>query len=398
MAKSNLNIMGKKKFSFLIFIILIIIGNPAKVFAQEEEKISYFQMEPLDDSLFIHIQEELYIDPPDPKAEIIVDLRDVNNQTISVKGSLYPFLALKAETRAKIITYPFKLNLEETINYTSVFTRVIEKLRLSKILNPPSVLQISPTMGYINPFIQVQGGERFGFPIKNDVGVSIGFGTPYSGTMETNFIEANFHILGLRLGIYQNADAFIEIKDFDNHNNLYVTNGFQAAYVIPFGNFFEIGYTKSTKNFSQSQIFKYTQQTVNKNNIVRNPDGSIKYQPFLLEGSYVNWEFRYPIRILGSTRGKVYVARYLNETHIGYTGRELTLGGSVFDLRMDAMVASNIRQPQFVLDILVQKIFDSWASSAIAIGPSAIIGSTKSGSIGFTSLLFNLRIKVGTSF
>lgn len=390
--------MGKKKFSFLIFIILIIIGNPAKVFAQEEEKISYFQMEPLDDSLFIHIQEELYIDPPDPKAEIIVDLRDVNNQTISVKGSLYPFLALKAETRAKIITYPFKLNLEETINYTSVFTRVIEKLRLSKILNPPSVLQISPTMGYINPFIQVQGGERFGFPIKNDVGVSIGFGTPYSGTMETNFIEANFHILGLRLGIYQNADAFIEIKDFDNHNNLYVTNGFQAAYVIPFGNFFEIGYTKSTKNFSQSQIFKYTQQTVNKNNIVRNPDGSIKYQPFLLEGSYVNWEFRYPIRILGSTRGKVYVARYLNETHIGYTGRELTLGGSVFDLRMDAMVASNIRQPQFVLDILVQKIFDSWASSAIAIGPSAIIGSTKSGSIGFTSLLFNLRIKVGTSF
>lgn len=390
--------MDKKQFSFLIFIILIIIGNPAKVFAQEEEKISYFQMEPLDDSLFIHIQEELYIDPPDPKAEIIVDLRDVNNQTISVKGSLYPFLALKAETRAKIITYPFKLNLEETINYTSVFTRVIEKLRLSKILNPPSVLQISPTMGYINPFIQVQGGERFGFPIKNDVGVSIGFGTPYSGTMETNFIEANFHILGLRLGIYQNADAFIEIKDFDNHNNLYVTNGFQAAYVIPFGNFFEIGYTKSTKNFSQSQIFKYTQQTVNKNNIVRNPDGSIKYQPFLLEGSYVNWEFRYPIRILGSTRGKVYVARYLNETHIGYTGRELTLGGSVFDLRMDAMVASNIRQPQFVLDILVQKIFDSWASSAIAIGPSAIIGSTKSGSIGFTSLLFNLRIKVGTSF
>lgn len=398
MAKSNLNIMDKKQFSFLIFIILIIIGNPAKVFAQEEEKISYFQMEPLDDSLFIHIQEELYIDPPDPKAEIIVDLRDANNQTISVKGSLYPFLALKAETRAKVITYPFKLNLEETINYTSVFTRVIEKLRLSKILNPPSVLQISPTMGYINPFIQVQGGERFGFPIKNDVGVSIGFGTPYSGTMETNFIEANFHILGLRLGIYQNADAFIEIKDFDNHNNLYVTNGFQAAYVIPFGNFFEIGYTKSTKNFSQSQIFKYTQQTVNKNNIVRNPDGSIKYQPFLLEGSYVNWEFRYPIRILGSTRGKVYVARYLNETHIGYTGRELTLGGSVFDLRMDAMVASNIRQPQFVLDILVQKIFDSWASSAIAIGPSAIIGSTKSGSIGFTSLLFNLRIKVGTSF
>ncbi len=393
--------MDKKQFSytfFLLFSFLIIINSSNQLFAQEEEKILYYQMEPLDDSLFIQIQQEVFIDPPDPKAEIIVDLRDPNNQTISIKGSLYPFLALKPETRAKIMTYPFKLNLEETINYGSVFTRVIEKLRLSKILNPPSVLQISPTLGYINPFLQVQGGERFGFPLKSDIGVSIGFGTPYSGILETNFIEANFHILGLRLGIYQNADAFVEIKDFDNHNNLYVTNGFQAAYVIPFGNFFEIGYTKSTKKFSESQILKYTQQTVNKNNIIRNPDGSIKYQPFLLDGSYINWEFRYPIRILGSTRGKVYVARYINETHIGYTGRELTLGGSVFDLRMDGMVASNIRQPQFVMDILVQKIFDSWASSAIAIGPSVIIGRTKNGSIGFTSLLFNLRLKVGTSF
>ena len=83
-----------------------------------------------------------------------------------LKESLYPFLALKPETRAIIITYPFKLNLEETINYVSVFSRVIEKLRLNKIINTPSVLQISPTLGYINPFIQVQGGERFGFPIK----------------------------------------------------------------------------------------------------------------------------------------------------------------------------------------------------------------------------------------
>lgn len=393
--------MDKKHLSYIYFVtllVLILFNSSNKLFAQEEEKILYFQMEPLDDSLFIHIQEQVFIDPPDPKAEIIVDLRDANNQTISIKGSLYPFLALKPETRARIMTYPFKLNLEETINYSSVFTRVIEKLRLSKLLNPPSVLQISPTLGYINPFLQVQGGERFGFPLKSDVGVSIGFGTPYSGTMETNFIEANFHILGLRLGIYQNADAFVEIKDFNNHNNLYVTNGFQAAYVIPFGNFFEVGYTKSTKKFSEQQILKYTRYTVNKDNIVRNPDGSIKYQPYFLDGSYINWEFRYPIRILGSTRGKVYVARYLNETHIGYSGREMTLGGSVFDLRMDAMVASNVRQPQFVLDILVQKIFDSWASSAIAIGPSVIIGNTKSGSIGFTSLLFNLRLKVGTSF
>ena len=92
------------------------------IYAQEEEEpILYYQMEPLDDSLFIHIQEQLFIDPPDPKAEIIVDLRQPTDQTISVKGSLYPLLALKPELRARILTYPFKLNLEETINYTSIF-------------------------------------------------------------------------------------------------------------------------------------------------------------------------------------------------------------------------------------------------------------------------------------
>ncbi len=250
--------MNKRKldFSIILFILFIVLfTNVSLLYAQEDdEPILYYQMEPLDDSLFIKIQEEMFIDPPDPKAEIVVDIRDPNNQTISIKGVLYPFLALKPETRARIITYPFKLNLEETINYGSVFTRVIEKLRLSKVLNTPSVLQISPTLGYINPFIQVQGGERFGFPLKSDVGVSVGFGTPYSGVMETNFIEINFHILGFKGGIYRNADAFVEIKDFQNHNNLFVTEGFQFSYVIPFGNFFEFGYTSSSGRFSESQI------------------------------------------------------------------------------------------------------------------------------------------------
>ncbi len=106
--------------------------------AQEEEPIQYFQMEPLDDSLFIQIQTELFIDPPDPKAEIIADLRDPNNQTISIKGNLYPFLALTAETRARVVTYPFKIDLEESINYGSVFTRVFEKIKLNKVVDPPS--------------------------------------------------------------------------------------------------------------------------------------------------------------------------------------------------------------------------------------------------------------------
>lgn len=384
---------------FILISLIFLTCSTIFIKAQrDEESINYFQLEPLDDSLFIQIQEQLYIDPPDPKAEIIADLRDPNNQTISIAGSLYPFLALKPETRARIITYPFKINLEETITYSSVFTRVIEKLRLQKILNPPSALQISSGLGYINPFLQIQGGERFGFPIKSDIGISFGLGTPYSGILETNFIEMNFHILGVKLGIFRNADAFIEIKDNNNHNNLIVTEGIQVTYTIPLGNFFEIGYWNGNKAVTQSQYLKYTFYSVNKDAIVRNPDGSLKYHPYIVDNeSFINWEFRYPIKVLGATRGKVYLARYLNELHIGYTGREMTLGGSVFDFRFDAMVNSPARPNQYVCDILVQKIFDMWAASAIAIGPGFIISDTKSGSIGFTSFLFNLRIKVGTS-
>jgi len=377
--------------------VLVFLFSPSILAQEEEEPINYYQMEPLDDSLFIHIQEALFIDPPDPKAEIVVDVRDPNNQTISIKGALYPLLALDPELRAKIITYPFKLNLEETINFGSVYTRVINKLRFEKILVPPTVFQISPSLGYINPYLQMMGGERFGIPIKKDIGISVGFGTPYSGPLETNFVEGNFHLLGFRGGIFTAVDAFVELKSSQNHNNLYVTGGYEFAYVIPFGNFFEIGYLSANDDFTESQIIKYTKQTVNKDNIVYNPDSTIKYQPYLLTGSYLNWEMRYPVKVLGATRGKFYVAQFIDEWHIGYTGRELSLAGSVFDLRIDAMVSSPVRQPQYVCDILVQKIFDYWAFSTIAIGPSAILSTTKSGSLGITSIFFNLRIKVGAS-
>lgn len=152
--------MNKKILLFtpILLFILIILQNQ-NLYAQDEGPILYYQMEPLDDSLLIHIQQQLFIEPPDPKAEIIVDLRDPNNQTISVKGTLYPFLALKPETRALVSTYPFKINLEETTNFASVFTRVIEKIRLTKIAEPPSVFQISSTLAYVNPFMQLMGGK-----------------------------------------------------------------------------------------------------------------------------------------------------------------------------------------------------------------------------------------------
>src|ERR1039458_5217809 len=170
------------KYHKLILIVLtFLVFGAGRLYAQLEEQVNYFQMEPLDDSLFIKIQQEVFIDPPDPKAEIIADLRDPNNQTVSIKSIIYPFLAFKPETRARIQTFPFKLNLEDNVNFGSVFTRVIERLKVRKIFSPPTAYQISSTLQYINPFMQVFGGERFGMSIKNDIGISIGLGTPYSG-------------------------------------------------------------------------------------------------------------------------------------------------------------------------------------------------------------------------
>ena len=384
--------------NFLFLLSFLVLVNSDYLFAQEEEEpILYYQMEPLDDSLFIHIQEQLFIDPPDPKAEIVVDLRQPTDQTISVKGSLYPLLAIKPETRARIITYPFKLNLEETINYGSLFTRVIQKLRFNNILNPPTVFQISPTLGYINPYIQIMGGERFGIPLKKDIGLSIGFGTPYSGALETNFTEVNFHILGAKVGVLLSVDAMVELKSSENHNNLYITDGIQMSYTVPFGNFFEVGYLNSSTEFTEAFLNKYTINTVNENNIVYNPDSTIKFQPYLLQGGFVNWEFRYPVKVMGALRSKFYFASFVDEMHAGFTGRELTLAGSVFDLRMDYMFNSPVRQNQFVMDISVQKIFDYWAYSSIAIGPSVIISKLKNGGLGFNSFFVNIRVKVGSS-
>lgn len=388
------------KKTVLISAVLIMFFSmfPGLSFAQEEEQIRYYQMEPLDDSLFIQIQEALFIDPPDPKAEIIVDLRDANNQTISIKGALYPMLALSPELRARIITYPFKINLEEDIHYASVFTRVVEKIRFGKVLQPPTKTQISPTLGYINPFLQLQGGERLGVSLKQDVGLSFGIGTPYSGPLETNFFEANFHILGVKAGIFSHVDAMIEPIKEQNHNNLIFSEGFHITYTIPFGNFFEFGYLKATTTIGQAKYNSYIKES--EGTIVFNDDGSVKYQARVIHNqqSFLNWEFRYPVSVLGSTRGKFYVAQYLDEWHFGFGFREMSLAGSTFDLAFDGMPTTKYRQPQYNITLLVQKIMEGWGFSAFAIGPAASISRTDSGSFGFTKIFVNLRFKLGTSF
>ena len=388
----------KRSHIFYLIILLMVFILPVSTFAQEEEQIVYYQMEPLDDSLFIQIQELLFIDPPDPKAEIIVDLRDPNNQTIAIKGALYPFLAVPPEIRARIITYPFKINLMEDMHFASVFTRVVEKIRFGKVLSTPTKTQISPTLGFINPFFQLQGGERLGLSLKQDVGISLGLGTPYSGSLETNFMEVNFHILGVKAGMFSHIDAIIEVMESQNHNNIIVSSGYQINYTVPFGNFFEFGYLKATSKIDDANRTNYLLES--EGTVVFNPDSTIKYQVRIIEEdqSFINWEFRYPVSILGSTRGRVYAAQYLDEWHFGFAFREMSLAGSTFDFSFDGMPRSKYREPQYNIILLVQKIMEGWGFSAFSIGPSASLSTLDSGSFGFTKIFVNMRFKLGTSF
>ncbi|HEY6626578.1 MAG TPA: hypothetical protein VIZ21_06460 [Ignavibacteriaceae bacterium] len=386
-----------KLFHLVIFFLLIITSSAlTPLFAQDdEEQINYFQMEPLDDSLFIYIQQALFIEPPDPKAEIIADLRDANNQTISIKGALYPFLALPPDIRARVITFPFKINLEEDIHYGSVFSRVIEKIKINKVLDPPTKQQISSTMGYINPFFELFGGERLGIPIKKDIGLSFGVLTKYEGPLNTNFLEANFHILGVFGGAYTNVDALITSFTDNNHNNLIFTSGYQIGYVFPFGNFFEVSYLSSVDDFTTSQQLQYLNP--GRGTIVFNEDGSVRYQAWLVDDSFLNWEFRYPVKLLGATKGRVYAAKFLNELHFGFDFREMSLAGSTFDFLFDAMTSSEHRNPQYVMTLTVQKIAESWAFSAFSIGPSLIMSRLEDGSFGVYKIFVNMRFKMGSS-
>jgi len=385
-----------KQLFFLLLGILCFMPAYNPVLAQDDEPVNYFQMEPLDDSLFIHIQQELFLDPPDPKAEIIADLRDANNQTISIRGSLYPFLALSPEIRARIITYPFKINLEEDMNYGSVFTRVLSKLKISKLVSPPTKQQISSTLWYINPFFQMLGGERFGLPIKKDIGISFGFETRYEGPLNTNYVDANFHILGAYFGAFTNIDAIPNTFNDENHNNLIVKSGFQVGYVFPFGNFFEISYLKATEEFSSSDSLKYLDPS--KGRVVLNPDSSVRFGAWLVQGSFFNYELRYPIKVLGSTKGRVYAAWYLHELHFGFDFREMSLAGSTFDFWFDVMTSSRTRlDPQYVINLTIQKVAESWGFSAFSIGPALILGTKADASFGITKFFVNIRLKIGSS-
>jgi hypothetical protein len=366
-----------------------------------------------DDKKFREIQSVLGIEPPLGTITLCVNLTDPKLQMITVGDENDPTAKSYSASQVPDSILSFmvqwrginKYNLSKVgYNYASVFVEAIKKVKFAEFLSPPKrEIEIVSSVAYINQYLNFFGGDPLGIPIKRGFGFSFHAGTPYSGPLETDIIGASFHMLGASIGVTTRIKELVQKRQagatddeknikFANYNNIFTPKlGLEINYVIPFGNFFQVGY------FSTIDTGDYDPPLPVKNN-----DTTTGYLTMpnnvLVKGGYVNWEFRYPIRVFRSTRSKIYVAKYLGEVNAGFVGRELTLANSVFDVRINATFGSSKRNFQLLLEAYVSSIGEGFSLSSFAIGPSVRLTKSPDGSLGAVTILVNARLKIGDFF
>ena len=363
-----------------------------------------------DDSVFIQLQKELLIDPPLESYIVSINVTDANAQFVTIgdegaDGSKqYAWDMLSPKTQMSLVKWrgANKENLSKVgYNFISVFTESLRKVRIDEFIAPPQKeREIVNSVAYINPYFNFFGADPLGIPIKRGFGFSFQSGTPYSGPLETDMVGANFHLLGASIGITTRLKELVLKRDagatkgekesrYGNYNNIFAPKmGLNVSYVIPFGNFLQVGYytVLDSGDYDPPVPIKMTNDTLNMPN------------HYIAKGGWFNWEFRYPLRIFRSTRSKIYVGQYLGEVNAGFLGRELTLAGSVFDLRMNATFGSTKRNFQFLWEAYVSSIGEGFSSTAFAVGPSVRLTKGPDGRMGVVTVLLNARLKIGDFF
>ena len=413
-------VINLKSFFAVIFIFFtgLFLFQQSSLNAQTEKEDDprtwkYFKIfaRAQDDSVFIKLQNELNIDPKLESYVFIANIMDpslINQYVVigdetSPDASRFLWSDLSADVQKALLNWvgSNKENLnKKKLNFTSVFFDVFKKIKVKEVIAPPArERDILSTTAYISPYFQIFGGDPLGIPIKKSVGFDFQLGTPYSGPMETDIIGTSFHILGFKVGVTSriNELAFGSLPDTsvttspDNlayYNNLYAPDlGLAFSYVLPFGNFFEIGFftTLDTGNYYSKPV-----------NIVNESTG--QFMPNnIIRGNYTNFEFRYPFRAFGSTRSKIYFAQSFGEKHIGFAGRELRFAGSQFDFRVDATLSGK-RNFQILVEPLISGIGEGFSLSSFAIGPSFRFGRKPDNNFGLMTVLVNMRLKIGDFF
>ena len=414
MIKNKILISG-----ILLILIVITFFQSTYIYSQTEKEIednprtwTYFRIlaRAQDDSVFIKVQDELNIDPKLESYILVVNISDPFNQYViigdenSPDASRFSWVQLSKQVQQELLNWTGtnKENLnKKKITYTSVFFDVFKKLKVKDAIAPPArERDILSTTAYINPYLQAFGGDPLGIPIKKSVGFSFQFGTPYSGPMETDIVGTSFHILGLTVGVTTRIKEFVlstvgggpviaePTQNLANYNNLFSPNiGMQFNYVLPFGNFFEIGY------FTTIDSGEYDPPVTVLNTVTKKPMPNN-----VIHGNYTNFEFRYPFRTFGSTRSKLYFAQKYSEFHLGFIGREMRLAGSQFDFRTDATFGSSKRNFQLLMEIMISNLGEGFALSSFALGPSFRFGTTYNNNFGALTILINMRLKIGDYF
>ncbi len=408
-----------KRYTLFIFLFSVLFLISKGVYAQEEREDDastwkYFRIDARsqDDSVFVKIQEEMGVTPLFESYPLYVNTLDPNpanhyivvGDEASQDKTQVAWSTITPGVQKILLAYrganKVWLN-KKKLNYGSVFLDAFKNVKIKDFISPPGrYREIKSTTAYINPYLQIFGGEPLGIPIKQSFGFTFFQGTPYSGPLECDIVGSTFNLLGLSVGVSTRLKELARVREqghtnedpnsgMQNYNNIFSPKlGLHVSYVFPLGNFFEFGYytVLDTGDYDPPKqvLNKAATDTVNKwmpNNIV--------------EKSYFNFEFRYPFRLFGSTRAKVYFARYFYETHIGLSGRELRVAGSVFDVRTDFTLKSEKRNFQILFEAFISNIAEGFGLSSFALGPSLRLGKNPDGNFTITNVMLNMRLKIG---
>jgi hypothetical protein len=403
-------------------LALIISISTVTVFSQNQDdpdnprSWKYFKIYARtdDDSLFFYAQEDMGIDPKLESYTVIVNLMDGNalNQYVVIGEENDPssvrlaWSQLSKKVQEGLVNWSGtnKENMNpDKLNYHSVFTDVLRQIRIKEFVAPPKRERaIRSTTAYINPYFQLLGGERLGIPLKRSMGFTFGMGTKYNAPFESDLVSAGFNLIGVGISYNTSIDnlnthdisaEFGDYLPWKQYNNLYYpVRAIELTYVLPLGNFLEVGV------FSEIKPNGAPDDDHGPRYIFYEKGDSSKPMPNnIIKGSYFNAEFRYPFRMLGSTRSQFYVAYYANEVNIGLFTRESRLAGAVFDFRTNVTL-KKIRNFQLLLEIMVSNIGEGFALNSFAIGPAIRLSKTETGKFGVITAFVNARFKLGDFF
>ncbi len=408
------------KTLIILFFTSVFLQNVS--FSQQEEDQNnprswkYFKIlaRAEDDSIFIMIQDDMAIDPKLESYSIVVNVIDGNAQNQFVvlgdesdpSAMRYAWSQLTKRVQDGLINWTGtnKENMNaKKLDYASVFLDVIRQIKIKEFVSPPKKERvIRSTTSYINPYFQLFGGERLGIPLKRSIGFTFGLGTKYSAPFESDQVSFGFNMIGVNVSYITaidnlNTHAFTPASGdnfpWKQYNNIFApTRAVELSYVIPLGNFLEIGVLSAIKSAGNTSL-DYGPKYI----FYENKDSTKPMPNNIMQSTYINAEFRYPFRMFGSTRALVYAGYYANEMNIGLITRESRLAGAVFDFRTN-ITLKKIRNFQILLEIMVSNIGEGFALNSFAIGPSIRLSKKEDGKFGMITAFVNARFKLGDFF